>query len=120
MNDSNSIVWRMDNADKKKAMFITLLGQETFARLKILASPTTISELSLDAIMQHLTQHFRPTTIEIAERFKFFKHQQNKQESAMDYMSELHGLAKTCNFAAYLKTALCNQLVCGLGDVKCQ
>ena len=109
-----------DNADKKKAMFITLLGQETFARLKILASPTNISELSLDAIMQHLTQHFRPTTIEIAERFKFFKRQQNEQESATEYMSELRGLAKTCNFAAYLETALRDQFVCGLGDVKCQ
>ena len=109
-----------DNADKKKAMFITLLGQETFARLKILASPTNISELPLDAIMQHLTQHFRPTTIEIAERFKFFKRQQNEQESAMEYMSELRGLAKTCNFAAYLETALRDQFVCGLGDVKCQ
>ena len=70
-----------DNEDKKKAMFITLLGQETFAKLKILASPTAISELSLDAIVQFLTQHFRPTTIEI----KFFKRQQNEQESAMEY-----------------------------------
>ena len=38
----------------------------------------------------------------------------------MDYMSELCGLAKTCKFAAYLETALRDQFVCGLGDVKCQ
>ena len=101
-------------------MFITLLGQETFAKLKILASPTAISELSLDAIVQFLTQHYRPTTIEIAERFKFFKRQQNEQESATEYMSELRRLAKTCNFGNYLETALRDQFVCGLGEVKCQ
>ena len=32
-------------------------------------------------------------------------------------MGELRRLAKTCNFGAYLETALCDQFVCGL---KCQ
>jgi len=36
---------RGDDADKKKAMFLTLLGQETFAKLKVLASPTPVIEL---------------------------------------------------------------------------
>ena len=35
-------------------------------------------------------------------------------------MSELRRLAKTCNFGAYLETALQDQFVCGLWDVKCQ
>ena len=49
---------RGDNADKKKAHFVTLLGQETFAKLKTLASPTAVSELTLDAIKQHLNNYF--------------------------------------------------------------
>ena len=63
---------RGDNADKKKANFVTLLGQDTFAKLKTLASPTAVSELTLDAIKQHLRNYFRPPTVEIAELFKFF------------------------------------------------
>ena len=109
-----------DNADKKKASFATLLGQDTFAKLKTLASPTAISELTLDAVKQHLRNYFRLPTVEIAERFKFFKRNQKEQESATDYMSELHRLAKTCNFGAYLDTALQDQFVRGLWDVKCQ
>ena len=35
-------------------------------------------------------------------------------------MSELRRLAKTCDFGAYLETALWDQFVCGLWDVKCQ
>ena len=80
---------RGDNADRKKAIFITLLGQETFTKLKVLASPTPVSDLSLDAIKQQLSQQFRPNTIEIAERFKFFKRNQTEQESATEYMGEL-------------------------------
>ena len=111
---------RGDNADKKRAHFVTLLGQETFAKLKTLASPIAVSELTLDAIKQHLNNYFRPVTVEIAERFKFFKRNQKEQESFTDYMSELRRLAKTCNFDAYLETALRDQFVCGLWDVKCQ
>jgi len=111
---------RGDNADKKKAMFLTLLGQETFAKLKVLASQTPVIDLTLDAIMEHLTQHFRPDTIEIAERFKFFKRNQNEKESATEYMSELRRLAKSCNFGPYLMTTLRYQFVRGLQDQRYQ
>ena len=111
---------RGDNADKKKVSFVTLLGQDMFAKLKTLANPTAISELTLDAIKQHLRNFFCPPTVEIAERFKFFKRNQKEQESATDYMSELRRLAKACDFGAYLDTALWDQFVCGLWDVKCQ
>ena len=49
-----------------------LLGQETFTKLKILANPTTINDLTLDVIVQLLTQHFHPATIETAKGLKFF------------------------------------------------
>ena len=92
----------------KKAIFITLLGQETFTKLKVLGSPTPVSDLSLDATKQQLSQQFRPNTIEIAKRFKIFKRNQTEQESATEYMGELRSLAKTCNFGAYLETVLRN------------
>ena len=109
-----------DNTDKKKAMFVTLLGQETFAKLKALVSPTAVNDLMLDVIVQHLTQHYQRDTIEIAERFKFFKRNQSEDESATDYMGQLCTLAKMCNFGQYLEMALRDQFVCGFHDVKCQ
>ena len=50
----------------KKALFITMLGQTTFAKLCDLASPTDITMLSLDRVVEMLTAHYRPQTIEIA------------------------------------------------------
>ena len=102
---------------RKKALFITMLGQTTFVKLRDLASPTDITTLSLD---QLLTAHYRPQTIKIAERYKFFKRIQEDQERTTDFIAALRRLAKTCNFRGYLDTALRDQFVCGLNDRQCQ
>ena len=70
--------------------------------------------------MEHLISHYRPQTIEIAERFKFFKRNQLGGESTTEFMTELRRLAKTCNFGNYLESAIRDQFVCGLRDTKTQ
>ena len=72
-----------DHARCKKALFITLLGQETYAKLKILTSPTSVADLTLDAIMEQLIGHYRPQTIEIAKRFKFLKRSQKRVKASL-------------------------------------
>ena len=106
--------------NRKKALFIMLVGQATFAKLRDLASPREITDISLDNIMELLKTHYHPQTVEIAERFKFFKRNQGVTERIADFMAELRRLAKTCNFGKYLETALRDQSVCGLWDEKCQ
>ena len=86
----------------------------------VLSSPTPVSELTLDAIMEHLMGHYQSQTIKIVKQFKFFKRNQGKTESAMEFMAKLCRLAKTCNFGGYLETAIRDQFVCGLYDSKCQ
>ena len=110
---ANNVRDTEENQRRKKALFITVLGQATYAKLKVLANPTSVSDLTLDAIMEHLIGHFRPQTIEIAERFKFFKRNQRGPESASEFMAELRSLAKTCNFGEYLESAIRDQFVCG-------
>ena len=70
--------------------------------------------------MELLKTLYRTQTVEIAERFKFFKRNQGVTERIADFMAELRHLAKTCNFGQYLETALRDQFVCGLRDEKCQ
>ena len=70
--------------------------------------------------MELLLAHYRPQTIEIAERFKFFKRMQKPSEMVVEFMSELRALAKSCNFGEYLRTVLRDRFVCGLKDSKCQ
>ena len=99
---------------------MTMLGQATFAKLRDLANPRAVTDLSFNDIVEVLTAHYRPHTIEIAERFKFFKRVQEENKWVADFVANLRRLAKTCNFGQYLDTALCDQLVCGLRDRKCQ
>ena len=117
---ANNVKGEGEYARRKKALFITLLGQEIFAKLKVLTSPTPVADLNLEAIMEHLLGHYRPQTIEIAEHFKFFKRVQLKGESIAEFMVELRRLAKMCNFGDYLDTAIRDQFVCGLKGTKCQ
>jgi len=46
-----------------------LLGQATFAKLKVLASPHTGWLISIEGVLERLTGHFHLKTIKIAERF---------------------------------------------------
>ena len=64
---ANNIKDDGDHARRKKALFITLLGQGTFVKLKVLTNLIPVADLTLPAIMEHLLSHYRPQTIEIAE-----------------------------------------------------
>jgi len=70
----NNICGEEEAVHQKQALF---LSQAAFTKLKTLASPTPVSELMLDQIMEHLIGHHKLQIIEIAERFKFFKWQAN-------------------------------------------
>ena len=59
---------------RKKALFLTRIGWDVFVKLKTLASPMLLSDLSLEQILSIMRQHYKRKTVEIAEQFKFFKH----------------------------------------------
>ena len=40
---------------RKQALFLTLLGQAIFAKMKTVASPTPVNKLLLDQIMEYTT-----------------------------------------------------------------
>ena len=106
--------------EKQKALFLTSIGQQMYAKLKTWIQSNTFSELTLAQIVARLKEHTTEETVEIAERCKFFKHQQQPGETVVEYMSGLKQLTSTCNFADYLATALRDQFVCGMHDARMQ
>ena len=107
-------------AGRQKALFLTRIRQAAYSKLKTLVNPTPMADLTLDQIVEKLASHYKPDTVEIAERFKFFKYVQGEEDGVTDYITGLRKIAKNCNFGAYLDTALRDQLVCGLKDAKIQ
>ena len=106
--------------EKQKALFLTSIGQQMYVKLKTWIRPRTFSDLTLEQIVAQLKERTLEETIEIAERYKFFKRLQQPGETVIEYMSGLKQLASTCNFAGYLDTALRDQFVCGIRDQRMQ
>jgi hypothetical protein len=75
-------------ADNKRSMFITCCGAECYNNLKTLLLPAKPTEKTFDEIKTVLTTYYAPDTVEIAERYHFYKREQ-RQESIAEYMMEL-------------------------------
>ena len=97
-------------------MFLTLIGASTFKFLNLIA-PQEPGDLSYTQVVERqLTSHFKPKTLKISERFRFYKRNQLRGENVANYLAELRRLALTCEFGNFLIEALCDKLVCGLTD----
>ena len=105
----------IDNTDegKRVALFITLIGPDVYNTLQSL-SPKTPAEISFDVIVATLKKHLAPEKSVIAERFAFYKAQQQEGQSILEFIVEIRDLAKSCDFKLFLGEALRDKLACGL------
>ena len=108
----------IEELSKKRAMFITLIGTETYSLLRNLLAPRKPFDVAYNDLVRTLTEHLTPKTVVIAERFKFYERRQRDDESVCDFVAELRRLASKCEFGYFLEDALRDRLVCGLRDVK--
>ena len=102
--------------EKKQHLLLAMIGGRTFKLLANLVAPQKPSEVEYEAIHRVLQEHFKPRPIKIAERFRFYKRNQQPSETVATYLAELRRLASTCEFGEFLYEALCDRLVCGLRE----
>ena len=55
-----------------------------------------------------------PKPLIIAERYRFYKRDQQEGESVNEYVAELRKLSKYCECSAFLNDALRGKIVCEL------
>ena len=105
-----------NDIDEKKqtAVFLTVIGPETYGLLRNLLAPIKPSTKSVGELVHMLDKHLNPTPITIAERFKFYQRQQKEEESLGDYLAALRKLSEHCNFETFLEEAIRDKLVCGI------
>ena len=102
-----------DNA-KKVAVFLTVIGAETYSLLRDLVHPEKPSSLTYGELTTKLREHFQPRRIVIAERFKFLARKQQQGEPAARFLPELRRLSEHCEFGGFKDEALRDRFVCGL------
>ncbi|UYV66609.1 K02A2.6-like [Cordylochernes scorpioides] len=98
--------------ERRKAIFLTLIGAETYALARSLASPKELSFVEYDDLIKLVTDHFCPKPNIIVKRFLFNKRNQG-DESVSAYIAELRKLSEDCEFVD-LEDRLRDKLVCGL------
>ena len=104
-----------DNAAKRRAILLTSIGSNCFRVLKDLAFPDAPNTKAFDQLATLLREHFKPTRLKIAERYRFHSAVQQKGQSIADFVRELKKLAGTCEFTnEQLNDNLGDRFICGL------
>lgn len=106
----------VNDAERQRAIFITVVGAATYSLLKNLIAPVLPTQRTLTHLLQTLSDHFEPPASEIVERFKFNSRARKVGESVSTFLAELRSLAKHCNFGNTLDTMLRDRLVCGINN----
>ena len=131
-------------ADKKHAVFLSVVGVATYKVLRNLISPELPSEKSYNDLVgvleQHynsrtalqlwnsittLEQHYNPAPTEIVEWFKFYSCSRKPGESVTNFLAQLMLLATRCNYGDSLDwrqptgTSSCLKVVTS-SHIKCE
>ena len=105
---------------KKRSVFLTLIGTNTYKLLRNLIAPEKPDTKSYTELVQILANHYSPTPAESVQRFKFHSRVRRPEESVAKFVAELRSLAEFCNFGAALEDMLRDCLVCGINDTGIQ
>ncbi|XP_064455074.1 uncharacterized protein K02A2.6-like [Ornithodoros turicata] len=105
----------LSDAGRRKSVFLTLCGSETYGLVQSLLLPRKLAVCSYQEVHNALTEHFAPQPSEILRRFHFHKRDQQEGESITKYMAEIRNLSEFCNFTD-LDSMLRDRLVCGIRD----
>ena len=101
--------------DRKKAVFLSIIGAKTYQLLRSLCSPDLPSAKSFTGCTKLLKDHLAPAPLEIAETYRFHQRSQQPNESIHDYVAQLKLLSEHCNFPAICRNRILrDRLVCGL------
>ena len=107
--------------DKRRAVFLSVVGAKTFGLLEDLIAPASVSECTDEELVKTLVTHFEPQTSVIVARYRFHTCHRSAQESVTAFLARLRKLAKPCEFAAnVLEEMLRDRLVCGINHERLQ
>jgi hypothetical protein len=101
---------------RRRAIFLSSVGAETYSLIRTLSLPTRPEELTLVQLQKLVRDHIAPAPVVIAERFKFYNRSQLSTESAAEFLKELRYLAGTCEFDTHRDEAIRDMFVIKLKD----
>ena len=117
---ANSIENTAENAGRRKAILLSVIGGKTYGLLRDLLAPDRPSDKTYDEVVEVLKKHFQPKPSEIVMRYKFNTRTRKSNETVADYVADLRHLSEHCNYGASLENMLRDRIVCGINDESTQ
>ncbi|KAB0798044.1 hypothetical protein PPYR_09037, partial [Photinus pyralis] len=108
------------DANKKRAVFLSICGDQTFQIARSLCIPNELADTTFDRIIDLLTTHFNPKQSEIIQRFLFNRRHQKEGESISAWVAELRKIGSLCNYGNDLENQIRDRIVCGARDESLQ
>ena len=102
------------DANKKTAIFLTVIGSDTYSHLRNLLAPVSLPTKTVKELFNFLKEHLKLQPIFIADRLRSYCRDQNEKETISDYIAMLRKLTLNSNFSQFLDDALRERFVCGL------
>ena len=103
----------IDDDDKKRSVFLSVIGPGAYKLLRSLLSPKKPGDKPFKSLTEVMTKHCKPVLSEIVQSYKYHTRFRQPGETVSTYVSELRSLAEHCNFRATLDLMLRHRLVCG-------
>ena len=97
--------------EEKVAVFISVMGKNSYVILRDLCSPDSPKRQKL---CDQLKDHYKPKRLEVAETYRFHRCVQEENESVSAYSARLPRYAPTCNFGEFPNRSLRDQFICGI------
>ncbi len=110
----------VENADKKRAILLSVVGPATYKLISSLVAPVKPGEKTYEQLVTLLTEHYNPKPSEIVQRFRFNSRFRQAGESVATYVSQLRAIAIDCNFGTSLDQMLRDRIVCGVNNDRIQ
>ena len=84
----------IEDAEKRRAILLSVCGAATYKRIKSLISPSKPTEKSFDEIVQLMSDHYNPKPTATVQRCLFNARSRKPGESVAKFVAELKELAE--------------------------
>ncbi len=104
------------DANKKRAILLSVVGASTYHLLRSLVVPAKPSEKTFAEIVELVKKHHNPPPSVTVQRHKFNSLVRQPGESVVTFLAALRTISEHCAFGEAINDMLRDRLVCGIGD----
>ncbi|XP_037813440.1 uncharacterized protein K02A2.6-like [Lucilia sericata] len=88
----------VEDNDKKRSFFLSWVGDKTFHLLQKLIGKNILQNASYTELISNLDDHYKTKIHVIKSRYEFYKREKHEGETYNQWVMELRGKARECNF----------------------